>query len=63
MDTQRRQIILGAVLLEEVLEAIEDTILELDTPEVAELTSLALDRKLAQARQLLREVLGNGEAD
>lgn len=61
MDTQRRQIIIGAVLLEEVLEAIEDTILELNCEEVAELTSLALDRKLENAKQLLTEVLANGE--
>ena len=46
--------------LRKVLEAIEDAIHELDSPEVAELTSMALDRKLAAAKQYLKEVLGDG---
>lgn len=44
--------------LSTVLEAIEDAILELDSPEVAELTSIALDRKLDAARDALKEILG-----
>lgn len=62
MDTEGRLVIVLRPLLADVLEAIEDTILELDSPEVAELTSLALDRKLENAKQLLTEVLANGEA-
>ncbi len=47
--------------LRQVLEAIEDAIHELNEPEVAELTSMALDQKLADARDLLQEYT-DGEA-
>ena len=47
------------VVLRTALDAIEDTILELEQPEVIELTSMALDRKLASAQQSLTETLDN----
>lgn len=47
--------------LRQVLEAVKDAIHELQEPEVAELTSMALDRKLADARDLLQEYT-DGEA-
>ncbi len=45
------------VVLRTALDAIEDTILELEQPEVIELTSMALDRKLSVAQQSLTETL------
>jgi len=46
-------------MLRQILEAIEDAIRELDCPEVAELTSAALDRKLAKARDAIKERLSD----
>jgi hypothetical protein len=46
-------------VLEQVLEAIKDAQLELDSPEVVELTSFALDRKLDAARSTLEEILSD----
>lgn len=58
-----RLFIVGEPVLLDILETVEDTILELDSPEVAELTSLALDRKLENAKQQLIEVLNEKAYD
>lgn len=50
-------------VLKYVKNVLEDVIEELDQPEVAELTSLALDRKLERVTQLVQEYLDNEQAD
>ncbi len=47
------------VLLGYLLEVLLDTEHELGEPEVAELTSLALDRKIEKAIQLIEKELEN----
>lgn len=44
-------------LLRVSIDAIEDAMCELEQPEILELTSMALDRKLYSAQQQLRKVL------
>lgn len=45
-----------------VLDVLKDVRAELDVPEVAELTSLALDRKVDKAILLMEEVTLYGQA-
>ena len=61
MEVKNDVFVVGRPVLAQVLEAIEDAIHELNEPEVAELTSMALDQKLADARALLQEIT-DGEA-
>lgn len=44
-------------LLKEALDALEDAKCELDEPEVAELTTIALDRKLETVIEKLKKEL------